>query len=212
MSRKSAFFTLVFLLVLLLGIGFWSWRALEAREQSETFRIDRFDRVLDEYVSLGSYTALHRMNTDYPMETKLLIEDVLDLGRVDEADVEKRLRRYYLDSTVQVLLEEVHRQYTDVSDLEDGFSQVFDELQKLHPTFRVPRVYTQISCLRQSIVVTDTLIGISLDKYLGADFPLYKDFFTDEQRFHMTREAIVSDAVCLYLQYLKIKGSSPIQN
>ena len=140
------------------------------------------------------------MNTQYPMETKLLIENVLEIGHVEEPNVERRLRYFYLDSTVQELLDEVHRQYGDLSDLEADFESAFAELKKQDPTFQRPHVYTQISCLHQSIVVGDTLIGISLDKYLGADFPLYQQYYTEEQRAQMTREAIVQDAINAYLQ------------
>ena len=203
MSRKFTLFIQFVLLVLLCGIGYWSWRALDdEREQKSAVRIERFDRVLDEYVSLGSYSALHRLNTEYPVQTKLLIENVLQIGRVDEADVEKKLRHYYLDSTVQVLLDEVHHQYADLSDLETEFALAFDSLCAQDPDFPVPQVYAQIACLRQSIVVTDKLIGISLDKYLGEDFALYPQYFTPEQRRHMTRQAIVPDAVTLYLNTL----------
>jgi hypothetical protein len=65
----------------------------------------------------------------------------------------------------------------------------------------MPHIYTQVSCLNQSIVVSDTLIGISLDKYLGEDFPLYAEYYTAEQRAQMTRDAIVRDAVNAYQQY-----------
>lgn len=203
MTRRSTLFILCLMLVLLCGIGYWSWNALDDdREKEPAVRIERFDRVLDEYVSLGSYTALHRLNTEYPMETKLLIENVLQIGRVDEPNVEKKLRHYYLDSTVQVLLDEVHHQYADLSDLETQFAHAFDSLRSVDATFPVPHIYAQIACLRQSIVVTDTLIGVSLDKYLGEDFPLYPHFFTPEQRRHMTRDAIVPDAIELYLKSL----------
>ena len=128
------------------------------------------------------------------------VEDVLGIGRVDEPGIEKRLRTYYLDSTVQVLLEEVHRQYADMSDIEAALQQAFQEQQRKNPAFRVPHVYAQISCLRQSIIVADTLIGISLDKYLGEDFPLYKDFYNEEQRRQMRRDSIVADAMRYYLR------------
>lgn len=206
MKRQGIFLLLILLLCV---IGAWiltthPWEEVTSKGKDKHSKvvIDRFDRVLDEYVSLNSYAALGRMNRQYPMETKLLIEDVLELGRVDEPNVEQRLRHYYLDSTVQMLLDEVHRQYTDMSDIEEDFRQVFEELKKQDPSFQVPHVYTQISCLGQSIVVGDTLIGISLDKYLGADFPLYADFYTPEQRAQMNRGAIVTDAVSTYLQYL----------
>ncbi len=206
MKRHQTLFLLLVLLCVV-GIGSWilsPWDALEKKwgSRQQEVVIDRYDRVLDEYVSLNSYTALGRMNTQYPMETKLLIEDVLKLGPVNDPNAEQRLRHYYLDSTVQVLLDEVHRQYGDMSDIEADFSRAFEELKQKDPNFRTPHVYTQVSCLNQSIVVGDTLIGISLDKYLGADFPLYADFYTPEQRAQMNRESIVRDAINAYMQFL----------
>ena len=200
MRSRSHLLILMCLLALLCGAGVWGWMS-SGKQATPDVRIDRFDRVLDEYVSLGSYSALHRMNMQYPAETKLLIEDVLKLGHVHDPDVELRLRRYYLDSTVQALLDEVHRQYADLSDLEDSFAKAFRALRKERPGLRMPHIYSQVSCLNQSIVVGDTLIGISLDKYLGADFPIYEEYYTEEQRAQMTREAIVTDAINAYLQY-----------
>lgn len=200
-----------FLLFLLCLAGIWSW-VIEPWtweplpiEPAPAVKIERFDRVLDEYVSLGSYTALHHMNTHYPRQTKLLIEQVLQLGRVDEPDIEKRLRTYYLDSTVQVLLDEVHRQYSDLSDIERRFSHEMRILKNSYPDFHQPHVYAQISCLHQSIVVADTLIGISLDKYLGADFPIYQNYYSEEQRRQMVRDSIVSDAIAAYKRFLDDK-------
>ncbi|MCR4994430.1 MAG: gliding motility protein GldB [Bacteroidales bacterium] len=203
MKRKVI---LPLLIVLLFAVGLWSWMARpwegwEFASEQTSLTIDRFDRVLDEYVSLGSYTALDEMHSKYPVQTRLLIEDVLEIGRIDEPDVERRLRFYYLDSTVQVLLEEVHRQYNDMRDVENEFEQAFKALKQKDASFEAPRVYTQISCLNQSIVVADSLIGISLDKYLGADFPLYKEYYSEAQRALMTRDAIVTDAISAYLQY-----------
>ena len=199
MRRRHLFFILLLLLVAACAVGIWSWNLLRPQNDACEVHIARFDRVLDEYVSLGSGTALNRMNTDFPRQTQMLIEDVLQLGAVNEPDVERKLRQFFLDSTVQVLLEEVHRQYADVSDLEADFQKVFQELRRKDPTFRQPSIYTQLSCLNQSIVVSDSLIGISLDKYLGADFPLYQEFYKPQQRQQMNRSAIVTDAISAYL-------------
>ncbi len=202
-SRKVASLIFACLTVLLCGFGMWSWRATAEHRPSAGLSIMRYDRVLDEYVTLGSYTALHRMNTNFPAETKVLIENILELGRVTEPDIEMRLRHYYLDSTVQTLLHATREQYADMSDIERELQQRFSELQATDPSIRLPRVFTFISCLHESIVVTDTLIGISLDKYLGSDFPLYSHFYTPEQRQQMTRRHIVDDAVAAYLQHLR---------
>lgn len=208
MRRYLYLFTL---LLLLCAVGVWSWLArpwegwtLESdHEQPHSgIVIDRYDRVLDEYVSLGSYTALHKMNTEYTALTTKLIEDVLELGSAMEPDVENRMRYLYLDSTMQELLDAVHAQYNDVRDLEAEFDRAFKEEEQRNPSFQRPHVYTLIGRLGRSIVVSDTIIGISLDKYLGADSPFYDGRFSDEQRAHMNRSDIVRDALSAYKEQL----------
>ena len=208
MRRYLYLFTL---LLLLCAVGVWSWLArpwegwtLESdHEQPHSgIVIDRYDRVLDEYVSLGSYTALHKMNTEYTALTTKLIEDVLELGSAMEPDVENRMRYLYLDSTMQELLDAVHAQYHDVRDLEAEFDRAFKEEEQRNPSFQRPHVYTLIGRLGRSIVVSDTIIGISLDKYLGADSPFYDGRFSDEQRAHMNRSDIVRDALSAYKEQL----------
>ncbi len=199
MKRRSIILQVLLLALCIIGVWSWLARPWEAwGSKPAAVHIERYDRVLDEFVSLGSNTALAKMNMEFPRETKLLIENVLAIGHVDEPDIEKRLRTFYLDSTVQLLLEEVHRQYSDMSDIEQAFEKAFVEARRVNPDFRTPRIYTQISCLKQSVIVADTLIGISLDKYLGTDYTLYKEFYTDVQRQQMTRDNIVSDAMNAY--------------
>lgn len=176
----------------------WSGFGLYGDEKQNAARIDRYDRVIDEYVSLGSGTALHRMNTEYTQQTKLLIEQVLNIGNVFDPGIEHRLREYYMDSVPQLLLAAVHEEFLDMSDIEEQFENAFDSLSRSNPDFRLPHIYTQVSCLGQKIVVSDTLIGISLDMYLGADFPLYADRYGKDERQNMTRTHIVADAVAAY--------------
>ena len=40
---------------------------------------------------------------------------------------------------------------------------------------------------------------MSLDKYLGADYPLYRKYYTPQQRASMQRDHIVPDALCFYI-------------
>ena len=56
-------------------------------------------------------------------------------------------------------------------------------------------------------------IGISLDKYLGADYPLYQKYYHANQRTTMTREYITPDCLFFYLMSLypmkNAENSSP---
>ena len=42
-------------------------------------------------------------------------------------------------------------------------------------------------------------VGISLDKYLGADYPLYAKYYPEQTRASMDREHIVPDCISFYL-------------
>lgn len=50
-----------------------------------------------------------------------------------------------------------------------------------------------------SDILVDSLLGISLDKYMGEDYPLYKRFYYDYQCRSMRPERIVPDCFAFYL-------------
>lgn len=63
----------------------------------------------------------------------------------------------------------------------------------------IPMIYTQISAFNESIVLSDSVLGISLDKYMGEDYPLYKRFYYNYQRRTMRPDRIVPDCLVFYL-------------
>lgn len=176
------------------------WLSSDGSDESVCL-IFRYDRLVDEYVSLNSVSALQRMNTEFPAATRILIEDVLSIGSVEDTRIEQRLRRFYLDSTLQVLLQDVHEAYPDLRCEEKELFAVFDKVKEADELFCVPFVYTQVSGLNESIVVSDSLLGISLDKYLGEDYALYQKYYPAYQRLEMNRSDIVPDALFFYLSH-----------
>lgn len=90
-------------------------------------------------------------------------------------------------------------EYADMNDLNKELQHSFEKLQKEIPELIIPRVYAQIGALDESIVVGDSMIGISLDKYMGVNYPLYKKHYTLQQRESMTRQNIIPDCLSFYL-------------
>lgn len=175
----------------------------DTHSQEPSVEIERFDRVEGLYLSMADFAALHQMRTDYPTQTRTLIEDVLCLGPVNAPDINTRLLIFFQDSTLQTLITDVERQYADVSDLNKQLTNAFRRLSKMMPGITVPSVYTQIGSLDQSIIVTDSTLGICLDKYLGPEYPAYLRYgYTEDQRQTMARQYIVPDAIGVYLMSL----------
>lgn len=161
--------------------------------------VARYDRIENLYLTTGDYSALQQMNTYFPMQTRTLIEDVLRIGKVDAPDINTKFLYFFQDSTLQQLLVDVQRQYADMDDISDELSDAFGRLKDKLPALELPQVYAQIGSFDQSIVVGHRTLGISLDKYLGADYPFYQNNYTVEQRRMMTRSMMVPDCIGFYL-------------
>lgn len=162
-------------------------------------KIARYDRLQYEATVQNSFFSLQRMNTEFAQETRLLVEDVLDLGSVNMLDMNERLCTYFSDSILVHLMEDVGEKFKDVSSIEENLTHGFKNLKKEIRELPVPKIYTQISALNQSIVVGDSILGISLDKYMGDDYPLYKKYYYANQRRSMSPEYIVPDCFTFYL-------------
>lgn len=171
----------------------------DANDGDEKISLHRYDRIQSLYLTTGDYSALQQMNLVYPQETRTLIEDVLKLGRVNDPDINNKFLNFYQDTVLQALINEVEQQYANVDDLNEELQKSFDKLQKKLPVLTTPTVYTQIGALDQSIVVGNNTIGISLDKYLGKDYPLYLKYYPEVQRKLMTRSMIVPDCLVFFI-------------
>jgi hypothetical protein len=86
-----------------------------------------------------------------------------------------------------------------MDDINQDLQESFDRLINWLPNVRIPVFYAQIGALDQSIVVGENTVGISLDKYLGENYPLYKKYYSYSQRKSMRRANIVPDCLLFYL-------------
>lgn len=199
MKTKQSLFTLLFFALVLFSSCRFTMKDLQHDAGEVSISVVRFDQLLNEYVEFNSFSALQKMNTLYPAESKLLIEDILELGQVSDADINERLRTYFSDSTLKVLMRDALLKFDDMSHLEKQFTKGFRWLKDEVPDIKVPMVYAQISALNGSVVVGDSLLGFSIDKYMGEDYPIYKRFYYDYQRKSMSPERIVPDCFLFFL-------------
>ena len=162
---------LIIISMLLASCGISTGKGTEQKEGE--ISVLRYDKLLSEYVRSNSFSAMQKLTMDYRMPTKILIEDVLSIGTVKDDTISQRL--------------------------EKGLNKGFRKLKKEVPDTKVPFIYSQVSAFNESIILVDSLLGISLDKYMGEDYPLYKRFYYDYQCRSMRPERIVPDCFAFYL-------------
>ena len=193
---------LIILAVMALLVTGCQWHGTSSDPQDSEYHvlIERFDQAESQYLTSADFASLHRMRTEYPTETRILVEDVLKLGAVNSPDINTRLLKFFQDSTLQSLIADVEKEYKNIDDINQNFNKAFDRLSEMLPDIRRPRIYTQVGSLDQSVVVSDGMLGISLDKYLGAAHPIYLRYgYSEQQRSMMTRDYIVPDGIGFYL-------------
>ena len=100
---------------------------------------------------------------------------------------------------MQRLITDVEAEFNNINDVNEQFTHAFSKLSKWFPNLPQPKIYSQISSFDQSIIVGNGTIGVSLDKYMGEDYTLYKRFYSPEQTKTMYRGYIVPDALSFYL-------------
>lgn len=161
----------------------------------EKISILRYDKVQSEYIKSNSFSALQKMNMEYQMPTKILIEEILEIGQVGDDTITQKLKNYYSDSTLIQLINDVEHHFTNLEAIENELTDAFIEMHQQLPSIKIPKVYTQVSAFNESVILSDSLIGISLDKYLGEDYPFYKRFYHPYQRRTMVEGRIVPDCI-----------------
>lgn len=204
MFRVKHYYNIIaFVLMLVFASCEYKLKPFEIGDDGQRkIEICRYDRLESQYLTTSDFSALQQMNTDYPIETRTLIEDMLKLGEVNDPEINKVFLSFYQDSTLQSLISDAESHYANVDDLNQQFNKAFDNLKKIFPNMQIPKIYMQIGALDQSIIIGNNTIGISIDKYLGENYPLYKKYYPLQQRKTMTRNNIVPDAVCFYLMSL----------
>ena len=161
--------------------------------------IRRYDLLQVRYLTTGDYSALQKMRTTYIVETRALVESLLKIGVLGESGMNERILEYYEDSTLSAAIEDVNKTFANLDKENEQLRICLNRMQRLLPEVELPDVYTQIGDFEQSIVVCGHRVGISLEKYLGTDYPVYKRFFDEQQRKQMTREYMIPECMSIYL-------------
>lgn len=86
----------------------------------------------------------------------------------DSVFIDELFKRF-TNPGIDTLLQETRRVFGDGSELESQFRQAFANLRYYYPDFTPPKVKTLVTGLDTDLYVSDTLILVSLDFFLGPD-------------------------------------------
>ena len=126
-----------------------------------------------------------------------LFSYVINTGDINETSFGDFLLRFCSDKQNNDVYSLTIKKFPEVTILEDGLTGAFRHYLYYFPGKTVPQVYTCITGFNNSIITGDSVLGIGLDRYLGADceyYPRLNIYKYLAER--MTPENIVPD--CIY--------------
>lgn len=124
------------------------------------FTVERFDKAYAE----ATPADLSRLKQAYPFLFSKHVPDSIWIDRIN-------------DTLQDQLLTEVGKVYSDFKVLKKDFEGLFQHLQYYDKTFSVPRVVTLTNDVdyRNKTIVTDSLLLVALDNFLGEDHEFYQN-------------------------------------
>jgi hypothetical protein len=103
----------------------------------------------------------------------------------------------FTSPSFDTLLMETKKVFGDGSALKQEFTEAFTNLKYYYPAFQVPRIETVITGLESDLFVSDTLIIVGLDHYLGKSAK-YKLNMYEYMARRYTKAFVVPSAMLLY--------------
>jgi hypothetical protein len=126
-----------------------------------------------------------------------LFSYVINTGDINESSFGDFLVRYCTDKQNNEVYDLVNKKFPDVKSIENDLNNAFRHYIYYFPDRKVPGVFTCITGFNNSIIAGDSVLGISLDRYLGADCEYYPRLEIYKYiAARMTPENIVPD--CIY--------------
>ncbi len=126
-------------------------------------KIERLDHQLQK---ITSYEEMDTFLTENPVFAEYFLGAS---GYPDRRIVTKKFFELMTDPGIDSLFMQVNAVYSDLSNIEHQFEEAFKHLKYYYPETKVPKIQTVVSGILNDLYLSDSLIIIGLDYYLGND-------------------------------------------
>ena len=169
-------------IVIVSACGEADQRESEIAKIEVDYELERFDRLFDE----AQPSDLGELKSDYPFLFSKQAPDSIWTLMME-------------DSLQKVLRSEVKKQFANTVKLEDDIETMFQHIKYYDKSFSEPRVIgiTNDVDYRNKVFVTDTIVLLALDNYLGGKHEFYANIPVYKAK-NMEPEQLISDLATAY--------------
>lgn len=173
--------------------------------KTDTARIIRFDKDLYDYIRNPSKESESGLISKYPALLPAVGLTTINMemeNRPNSFFVE--IRDYFDHPMLLNLYKDALDKYGDVTLYEDKASGIRQIINEILPNRQLPNLAFHVSGFKENAIVLEGMISISIDKYLGTGYELYRSYFNDNQRQQMQSQMILRDYLKAWIMSEKI--------
>lgn len=191
---------IIFSSLVILSTQFWSCVPGPGKSDSNevSIVISRFEEDLFSISAYGLEDSLEFLIDKYPEFFPLFTYRIIEIGGIGDPGFETSLIAFVTNFTNYQVSKRIEEVFPDLTEYENELGMAFERYKNLLPGNTVPELVTCISGFNQSVITADSLLAISLDKYLGQGDEFYQLMYPPipaYMRRLMSPEKIVPDAV-----------------
>lgn len=144
--------------------------------------------------------AIPELKSKYGEFFDIFTYRMISIGGTEQENFPELLSAFVSDSLIRNLKTKV-TESVDTLQLRKELEAAFKYYKYYFPQKSVPYVFTCISGFNQSVVTSERIIGVSLDKYMGVKSPFYEQLgLPVYKRRNMHQGKIVSDMMYAWAQ------------
>lgn len=177
-------------------------------------KIERLDRDFNNIDTNNVKQSIQQLEKKYGTFLRQYVGGVLALGNIDSITTESSIKGLLSDSVYKEIYKECQNIYGNTNDIENEIAIGMTYVKHYFPKKQIPRVAMHISGYNQSIVVSDGIMSVSIDNYLGSDYAPYQSMAYEYQIQKMNRDNVAMDLMYAYLltEFGTTEGGSLLDN
>ncbi len=159
-------------------------------------KLIRFDKELFA-VRFNNFTDdIAKLREKYGDFFELYCTGILNISSPDSSNFPIQLKLFLEHEAVKEAHQAVVNTFTNISDINERLQEGFNSYTKEFPNKLVPKVYAYISGFNQSLMLTDSAVGVSLDMFLGRNYKPYSQLAIPRyKQKNMYKERIPAEVI-----------------
>lgn len=175
-----------------------------------TIKIKRLDRDFAALNVNNLSPSIPTLKAKYGDFIEIFTDGILGIGKTNDPEFTNGLHAFLTYPVVQEAFHTSNEIFNkdEIAKIEGDLTDAFSRYKGTFPNKSIPSVCTYVAGFNQSVVVTDSMLAIGLDKYLGANYENYQSMgFPRYLTSRMVKEYIPVDAMFAW-----ISSDYPIKN